>query len=159
MVENDDGIKRGVNAKPLNYSGKQIIAIAEMQRKVNAEINRIRNLKYGGSNWVIDKRIPGTSYETDPLLMIKSLGATYSQKLEKLGLTTIGDLKMLKMDAFLNIVQNDDSNLRVPHKKLSNFVAQARNSLPGMVPGMYDQFAQSLESELLTPDLVLFFFR
>jgi hypothetical protein len=58
VVENDEGIKIGVNAKPFNYSGKQIIVIAEMKMKINAEINRIRNLKHGGKKWVIDKQMP-----------------------------------------------------------------------------------------------------
>jgi hypothetical protein len=111
-----------------------------MKRKVNAEINRIRNLQHGGSNWVIDKRVPGTIYEADPLLMLNNLGASYSQKLKKSGLTTIGDLKELNMEAFLKIVQNEDKDLRIPHKKLSDFVAQARNALPGLVPGTYFRF-------------------
>jgi hypothetical protein len=156
VVENEDGIKEGVNAKPFNYSGKNIIAISEMKKKVNAEINRIKNLTYGGSNWVIDKRIVGTKYESDPVLFITGLGTTYSQRLGQSGLKTIGDLKQLSMDTFLKIVHNDDSNLRIPHTKLSEFVDQAQSSLPGIVPGTYDQFAQASESKLLTDPVFLF---
>jgi hypothetical protein len=154
VVENDDGTKVGVNAKPCNYSGKQIIAIVEMKRKKNAEINQIRNLKHGGKNWVIDKRIPCTSYEVDLVLFLKNLGASYSQKLERSGITTVSDLKQLLMENFLMIVQNEDSNLRIPHKTLYDFVTQAKNSLPGLIPGMYDQFAQASKRELLTDPCV-----
>jgi hypothetical protein len=54
------------------------------------------------------------------------------------------------MEAFLKIVQNEDSSLHIPHKKHSDFFIQAKNSLPGLIPGTYDQFAQASERQLST---------
>jgi hypothetical protein len=86
----------------------------------------------------------------DHLLLLKNLGPAYSEKLKRSGLSTIGDLKWLTMEAFLKIVQTDDRNLRVPHKKLSDFVVQAKSALPGAVPGNWHPFEQASKSKLLT---------
>ena len=68
--------KEGRRCHPFVYMGKTLLSIPDYKKKINEEIQRVRNLKNGStSGWVIqDLESVGRIYENDLISCIKGVG-------------------------------------------------------------------------------------
>ena len=138
MIENDEGKQEGLRAAPYDYSGQTILSIVDYGRRQKAEIDRVRALDSGGSNWVIDSRQQGAVYEGDSVRAINKIGIRTVEKLKEHGIETVGALKTLGDDMIQAIAQHADRKLRISDIKLKTFRSEAEKCIPGAVPEKID---------------------
>ncbi len=96
-VQLQDGTIEGRRCAPLDYTGKQVVMIADYKKSRNEEIHCIKSLKMGGSGWVGNIRKLGVFLEEQWLseLKVKGLGKATVGKLEKNDISIVSKVKNL----------------------------------------------------------------
>ena len=111
-----------MRCKSISYTNKKIISEKEWNDRINAEIERVRNLKTQAKNspWIYNERIADKRlWEMDDLIMLDNLGKTKSKQLLELGIKTIDDLN--------DFPNKDDIKI----KGIKKILMQAASALPG----------------------------
>ena len=72
-----NGNETGVGLKPFNYTDKRVLSINDVDKKVKAEICRVRSLERTNRIWVSHSRADGELYLDDPVSKVLGVGKSY----------------------------------------------------------------------------------
>ena len=112
----------GRRCHPFDYTSKVMISIDDYDRLLKIEINRVKSLQGRNGYWVQCSRNKDIKYYSDdPVTLLKGVGKKASQKLQEIGIKTIGELKQMKLP-----IQHDNLPKGMTAKKLTSFVNEAQ---------------------------------
>ncbi len=88
----EDGTTVGRRLPLFDYSGKVILSIKDDSKKIEEEIDRVRNCRAMGG-WIESNHIAGQLWESESINLIKGVGPKKAAMLAEKGIVSIGDLK------------------------------------------------------------------
>jgi len=93
----------GKRCFPYDYTSKVMISMDDYKRLMKVEYNRVRSLKGSNGYWLESFRDPNILYyQNDPVNKLKGVGKKTAERLECIGMKTVGDLKSLKSPTDIN---------------------------------------------------------
>ena len=88
----------GRRCYPFDYSSKVMTSLDDYKRLMDIEFQRVKSLKGRNGYWVSSSRDDTISYyNDDPVSLLKGVGKKTGQLLQEMGMTTIGQLKGIKI--------------------------------------------------------------
>ena len=88
----EEGDLEGIRLPFFNYTGKEVLAIKKYEKKIEEEIQRVKNLTYGKTaGWVVSSRDNDALFHDDCVSVMKGVGAKMKEKLENAGVHKIKD--------------------------------------------------------------------
>ena len=84
-----------MRCKSISYTNKKIISEKEWNERINAEIQRVSQLKTQTKNspWIYNERLTDKRiWEMEDLILLDNLGKTKRKQMLELGIKTIGDI-------------------------------------------------------------------
>jgi hypothetical protein len=87
-----NGNEIGVICKPFDYSGMQIVTIADYKQHQLDEMERVKKLPSLSAPWVVGKRRAHGLFMLDSVAEIKGVGPTAAKKLIAAGIGTVAEL-------------------------------------------------------------------
>ena len=89
----EEGELEGIRIPLFNYTGKEVLAIKRYEKKIEEEIERVKNLTDGKTaGWIISSCQPNSLYLEDFISVIKGVGIKTKEKLETAGICQVRDL-------------------------------------------------------------------
>jgi hypothetical protein len=114
-----------------------MITIKDRNTKRCLEIERVKSLKTGGSQWVVDTRLEGDLYMNDPVTKLKGCGPATSRKFEAHGIKSLGNLCALDNTGIQAIVSGL-TELSLTMRQVCRFKELATNAKNEDAPGVRD---------------------
>jgi hypothetical protein len=122
----------GLRCRPYDYTGKTVCSEKDMKKYEREEMYRVKNLKKGGSGWVIKNRRPGDMWCSESLMNVKGVGKTALNTLSKMGINTVGDFNSWYSAENVNRFRRDNKGWS--EKKLQNIYEISSKASPGSPP-------------------------
>ena len=80
----EEGELEGICLPFFNYTGKEVLAIKKYEKKIDEEIQRVKNLTDGKTaGWIISSHDNESLFHKDCISVIKGVGAKTSNLLKK----------------------------------------------------------------------------
>jgi hypothetical protein len=117
-----------------DYSSKNMVNMGEWKAMIKSEILRVKNLPDDKCTlWKYNESREGRYFEEDEPVHIPQLGKTNSDKLKKMGITTIKQLG--EADFLLQPNRPPTHALKnMPIKTLKKHILRAKSAIPGCIP-------------------------
>ena len=127
----ENGVQQivGVRCKPFDYSSKEILTIAQYEKRISQEIDRVKALSSDKHYiWVSDPRRQDPQvWMLDPVRHLKGVGKTIESKLNDLGISTVQQISTLSDEEIYRF--NIETGLSVA--RMQKIRAESLKAVPG----------------------------
>ena len=133
----EEGELQGIRIPIFNYTGKEILTIKKYEKKVEEEIERVKNLTDGKTaGWIITSRPQDTIFHNDCVSVMKGIGMKTKEKLEIAGIRQVKDFisSDTSPDAVASKLTSIADSSGCSLTTIQKFHAQASNATPGSCP-------------------------